>query len=562
MLQKENVIGERFKMNGKELIYFPLVTFITYLTIAFFILFNGHLHEDAYILYIFSESFASGNGIAYFPGGPPAEGATDFLWMIALGIGSFLGIDVAILASILNGLGLSFITFFAMLIARNGIGGIWLVFFGIFLVLMVSLSQISQASFSGFSSGFYASFIVAIFYITYVNKKELLHLIPITGIILGLLRPDGVIIAVCATFIGFYFAFRQDVLRKYFFYSVVALIIGIAYFLWRYNYFGNLLPLPLYVKGASAESLPGIDPHLNWAYHNRYLIVFSLATILLCKDRWIILLSSFPVGMLFFALIFATQSQNVAFRFQAPGTAILIIWCSILFSKFPEIISKLSSMKIFAFLVLFIISLNSLKIYAGQSIARINDLLDEQYINYLPHHLSDVIKNDTVIALTEAGRFAYWAKGKKYDLVGLNTPEVALENSSPNYIRSLNPDIIFMHVAGTANYNQICDANFCSLTKSEFLEGIVSSQDWRSIDNSVVRAPLTIYEYVISSSENFTIFAALYGGDFYNHIYILKSSGTIDGSEFERGLELSHSDKGIFSYWEIKEKRNWFSIFD
>ncbi|XYH99446.1 hypothetical protein ACMHYB_06665 [Sorangium sp. So ce1128] len=66
------------------------------------VLSNGHPIEDSYILYIYSESLASGHGITYFKGGEHAEGATDFLWMMLLGAGSFLGVDVAVAAAALN----------------------------------------------------------------------------------------------------------------------------------------------------------------------------------------------------------------------------------------------------------------------------------------------------------------------------------------------------------------------------------------------------------------------------------------------------------------------------
>jgi hypothetical protein len=42
-------------MVRKELLIYPFLTFALYLVLAFYVLLNGHLHEDAYIhtLYFF-----------------------------------------------------------------------------------------------------------------------------------------------------------------------------------------------------------------------------------------------------------------------------------------------------------------------------------------------------------------------------------------------------------------------------------------------------------------------------------------------------------------------------
>ena len=47
---------------------------------------NGHLHEDAYILFQYSGNLSQGLGISFDVANGPAEGATDFLWMCLLGI--------------------------------------------------------------------------------------------------------------------------------------------------------------------------------------------------------------------------------------------------------------------------------------------------------------------------------------------------------------------------------------------------------------------------------------------------------------------------------------------
>ena len=71
---------------------------------------NGHFHEDAYILFIYVDNILSGNGISYYPGGPHAEGATDFLWLLLLAGVGLSGLDVGTSAILLNAVGAGIIT--------------------------------------------------------------------------------------------------------------------------------------------------------------------------------------------------------------------------------------------------------------------------------------------------------------------------------------------------------------------------------------------------------------------------------------------------------------------
>jgi hypothetical protein len=68
-------------------------------------LYTRHPHEDAYILFRYAEHLAAGLGIVYNPGGPPTEGATDFLWLVLLAGLVRAGADVAVAAVWLNALG-------------------------------------------------------------------------------------------------------------------------------------------------------------------------------------------------------------------------------------------------------------------------------------------------------------------------------------------------------------------------------------------------------------------------------------------------------------------------
>ena len=86
-----------------------IIVFALYLGVAAHVLTQGHLNEDAYILFQYVQNVAAGNGIVFDSLSGPAEGATDFLWMIMLSGLAWIQIPPGVGAAIINGLGLALI---------------------------------------------------------------------------------------------------------------------------------------------------------------------------------------------------------------------------------------------------------------------------------------------------------------------------------------------------------------------------------------------------------------------------------------------------------------------
>ena len=80
-----------------DIIFFLFSIIISYLISSLYL-----PAEDASILYNYSENLSNTGVISYFPGGEITEGATDFLWMIALSFFYTLGLDTFFAAVFLN----------------------------------------------------------------------------------------------------------------------------------------------------------------------------------------------------------------------------------------------------------------------------------------------------------------------------------------------------------------------------------------------------------------------------------------------------------------------------
>jgi len=535
----------------------PVIVFFIYISWALWLMLTGHPHEDAYILNIYARNLAEGHGISYFAGGPHAEGATDFLWMLLLALAEYIGLDAATFAHILNGIGLMIITWVASKLMRHELSH-WGRFVGlILLIAVIATSQIVQASLSGFSAGFYCGAVALLFWLLFSQHSRYLAWIPVISIVVALTRPDGVIIGVTATLLGVFIACRHKQLNQFMTISAVCFCIGASYFVWRVLYFEQWLPLPLIVKSADAQSLPGLIAHVDWARRNFYLGVIAISAFLVLRQRWRMLFASLPVGALLFALMFATQSQNIADRFQAPATVVLILWCALFLDAvfrrdLEPTLLRLPSANTITTVAVLVFMMFVINQSIKATISRVTNLQAFQYINTFPYYLSPHARPDTRLALTEAGRFAYWLPGEKYDLVGLNTADFATELASPDAIAALRADLIFVHIAGNANFGAYCDQDFCELNEQQVWQSMTRDETlWTEIPDPVVRAPLAALSHYFDQPEGFHAYTVNYSNGYY-HFYLLNRGGAITQESFESALALSFRTGCNRSYWQLR----------
>ncbi|WP_186541196.1 hypothetical protein [Synechococcus sp. M16.1] len=469
---------------------------------------NGHLHEDAYILFQYSRNFSQGLGISFDVVNGPAEGATDFLWMCLLGIFHriFMGnIEIGVIAASLNSIGLAYITREVINIRKS----VDLNTIAICILLIVSGG--AAAAIGGFSTAAFGAVYVATILSFFRNK---FNQGLVFSTLLALFRPDGFFLG-SATIIAYLFLelpeldAKQTAKKLTIFY----LIPLITYFFWRYTYFGLLLPLPLIVKQNTDFMFEGIRPNM------KSLVGYSpvITGILLyfrsyieanTNKRFFILAFSGSLT-LFMLLIFAHQSQNVGMRFQFPLHLSIILLASSIFPKTTKT-SILSSALIFISIVYFSRGFH----------ANINYLTNSDYINSFPQILRQRLDINS-IAVTEAGRFPYWYNADSMvDLVGLNSKNV-VTNGPIAELEEKNPDLIFIHHAGRFIYPDeligtgdnfvIFDPN--SIKLSEY-----------NGSNPVKLAPAAALENAINRS--LTGIAVKYGkkNKYFSHVYFVPDS--------------------------------------
>ena len=229
----------------------PLFIFFTLilLSISICVGIYSYPQEDALILYRYVFNLVETGEITFNLYGERTEGATDFLWMIFLSIFLYtLKINPFITSSLLSAL--SFYVIIKIFHEKINLNKNLFIYF-IFGILLLNTGQITGASMYGFSTLVFCGLGLITYLYAYEGKFIRWS---IFSIIFCLFRPEAVIFFLPSIYFAFMKA-KNDINLKSFFISFLTIcLIGLFYFIWRYNYFGNFLPLPLTVKQYGGET--------------------------------------------------------------------------------------------------------------------------------------------------------------------------------------------------------------------------------------------------------------------------------------------------------------------
>jgi hypothetical protein len=506
--------------------WLALAAFIA--SILLFVLFSGFAgipDEDAAILYSYSRNLADTGVISYFTGGGRVEGATDFGWMISIAALQKLGLSNHFASSVLSTLFLSIFGYRLLTIKRSlGISsaarGNLLISYSVFLGV-IFFSGASISGLGGFSTLAQAALLATIYSSCLFGIYDSLFLG--SSIYFVLLRPDSILyysVIVAAFMLCNYIAsawnFRYlsamsssispkensirsgDSWPHLVRITFAPIAIFAAYWVFRGIYFGNLFPLPYYVKQSQGSGIGDtVRRFANELLSNRYnslsMSITLLVALLACVLGYVSfgnkedvrgsfatsltggdLLSSrdvrspdsmgiWLVGLIAWMCFYLFQSvylsrfnliQNVWDRFHVPLLAVssALLSCFLLaYSDRLPVKGRRSNASVLLVALLGFLLVNvttGLRSAAGGY----KEYLVSPYINNiypLSVQLSKV-HNDhpaSKMFVTEAGRLSYYSRIPTVDTWGLNTPEYASAPlQDPSEVAEKKPDIINMHV--------------------------------------------------------------------------------------------------------------------
>jgi len=268
----------------------------------------------------------------------------------------------------------------------------------------------------------------------------------------GLTRPEGNFfnaLLICA----YIWCHRQGALvairRLLFTIGGTYVVPGLAYFLWRTQYFGLTWPLPFYVKGlypgsrldAVIGNMQGLAPHLGVALG---ILALTLAISVEGRPSETRVRSAVCVSalLLLASYMVMNMSQNLTYRFQYPAYVVLLLLSCWRLGDLLKTAKKRTAPTYVAVVVAATLW------FTGSSIP-IPQQADETVS--IGRSLEKFAKRGYAMATTEAGRLPFHSKWRTLDSYGLNDPDIALGTFDRIHWDLYSPQLVMIHPAAGWN---------------------------------------------------------------------------------------------------------------
>jgi arabinofuranosyltransferase len=408
--------------------------------------------EDAAILMHYAEHLAQGHGIVWNIGEAPVDGGTDFLFMVCIAAARYIGFSLETatqLIAVLAHFGTVVLIYIGMRqVQRSGIVPAFLsaAYFAIGPGLFLAAAYFGTPFFA-FAIAVTWLLAQRVMFARERHTRDLLYF-SLACLAAGLSRPEGVLISVfMLAALGVVLPAREFG-RLAMVFGTVVLVLGGAYFVWHWSYFGHPLPNPFYVKG-------GGHLYVSALYESVWRSAFLLFPFLPAFLLSVRSSNTFRLGVAFSIPIvasvgmwvFLSNAMNFGGRFQYPVLAIGVLsWYPLVRSlrddlRLPTFASLFGRQQLAVILAacLCVASVFAVQFRYSAHIKHGKDSLYD--VGVMLGHFAD--RNYT-IATTEAGQLPLYSKWRAVDTWGLNDEWIAHNGGeiTQEYLERRRPDLI------------------------------------------------------------------------------------------------------------------------
>lgn len=429
--------------------------------------------EDAAMIMRYAQHLANGHGIVWNIGEAPVDGATDFLFMVASAALIKLGFTVG---QAVRGIGFvsHILTVLIIYYTNRKIhnGNIPFSFLsGLYFVVGAGLSYVSAY----FGTPFFAlaaasTWMFSLLLMRQQNPNSWLILaFSFSGLITGLIRPEGVILA-CLMLLSIILmrGFKNSISIIVTF-GIVFLTLGGSYFLWRWDYFGYPLPNPFYKKGDGGWKWGTFWNSLGNTLRLSLPVLFAFIYAFRSKETTKFAIV-YLIPIIGFASAFGLVSDEMNFgaRFQYATVPIaLMSWIPLVSAgrvesgdspdSYPDqMLMKQNQLSprersvVFISLVVLSASLVYYSWYQNCHLILYQQTCERPYERdgrlEMARMLADYRDKGYVIATTEAGLLPYYSGWTAIDTWGLNDQFIAHNGGiTKEYLDTYKPHIIMFH---------------------------------------------------------------------------------------------------------------------
>ena len=437
--------------------------------------------EDAAMLMRYAQHMGDGHGIVWNIGEEPLDGATDFLFMVAVAglykLGLSLENSVLVLAFSSHILLVALVYFGTRRMYPGKKGIHWI---SILLAFWIVIGPGLYYTEFFFGTTVFALFIALSWYLAsrMIDGEErwVVVAFAVVGLMTGLIRPEGVLI------VGFMFlavVYKRGIRSSWRIIATFLLIFGVLgafYFFWRWSYFGHPLPNPFYKKGGGflyvhsllgsisnviLFSVPFIPVYILGFFYTRdkRRAIFSLIPIVGSTLMWVLLsdemnhLGRFqypilPIILLSFPFFFYELLEGPSFweMFEEGGMLLKRVPSSVRSAliRFQRDVGNRFDVHILLVLTMVVVMV-ILPYGVGSG---------KFFITTHPpdgrYEMAKVLGNYSdegyTIATTEAGLIPLYSGWRSIDTWGLNDQHIAHTGMiSDDYLDEVDPEVIFFH---------------------------------------------------------------------------------------------------------------------
>ena len=446
-----------------------------------YLLFPGFVLDDSYVTYRYALNLLADSTLAWNVGEDPVEGFTSFLWVLVSVPPIALNIDPALWAKtvsiILMGTvmwSLSGLCLKLPMVDRIVICG----------SLLLSAPMVLHAN-QGMETAVTA---VAIFWAVVVSYSVAegargwpsFLLLAVIMLLATLLRPEMAVfsaVLTCALGVLLLSKDRRAVLSMAIGFAPVV-VVGIIYFIWRYNYFGYLLPNPAYIKSGDLSSsgiwmvfsflLKMVAPVLLYTL---FRIWSSLRSI-----EWSPLLPPlFAITALLFYQFTIVPIQGFEYRYQAPlFPAILFVLVKLLvaardqLNRFPN---KIVTGVVVAIMIIWVLP-RFLAVRAEAAVRMPQDRIAAGLA------LNGI--EGAALFTSEAGALPYYSGWRAYDHLGLTSEAIVHEGLTCELFETWEVDLVMLLNNRQNLYSGVFSVPLDCEAMKDFVPVAATKKNWKS----------------------------------------------------------------------------------
>ncbi len=424
--------------------FFLIALAILYGVVVMALFPRAFIIDDTYITFRYAENFALHGELSWNLGEKPVEGYTGVALPVLLAFGIKAGISPAV-ATRSIGIFSFWLSFLALFLIGRRIR-LSLIGIACILLLFVTTPILLTHSFSGMETMLFLAMMLWSAY-AFLCKKDttLFALLLLTSLI----RPEGVAFSACAIIAAGWGRYRESpqALKKFLWQSALFYFLpAFAYFLWRFNYYGRLLPNTFYAKsgvGFQPEKIIDIARFLRRYFAAPVLgvaVLFAAETDRLwavikefCRERKAVI--SLAAGVLFNLILVASFSHshltmNFSHRFYTMLMPVAWLLLTLAFkvglstfagNEKEKPIQYRFVLTVFVLLIVYQIGFQVVKVQDEFSFAGEQVMLQANEHTLIGKTLRTIIPaGETLAVLSDAGAIPYFSGLRTVDFGGLN----------------------------------------------------------------------------------------------------------------------------------------------